>query len=143
MALPPKFCEAEKNCLKGLFTLNLLTLQIGTQEYTSVTGLYLKLMSLYYLHCCCWVTKSCPILWDPMSCSTLGFPLEFAQTQVHWADDTIQPPHPLSPSSPFALNLSQHQGLFKWVSSSYQVAKVLEFQLPYQSFQWIFKVDFL
>ena len=61
----------------------------------------------------------------------------------HWVGDTIQPSHPLlSPSSP-AFNLSQHQGLFKWVSSSHQVAKVLDFQLQYQSFQWIFRTDFL
>ena len=49
----------------------------------------------------------------------------------------------LRPSSPCAFNLSQHQGLFQWVSSSYQVAKVLELQLQHQSFQWIFRVDFL
>ena len=61
------------------------------------------------------------------------------QIHVHWVSDAIQPSHPLlSPSRP-ALNLSQHQGLFKWVSSSHQVAKVLEFQLQYQSFQWIFR----
>ena len=64
--------------------------------------------------------------------------LEFTQTYVHWVSDAIQPSHPLwSPSRP-AFNLSQHQGLFKWVSSSHQVAKVLEFQLQHQSFQWIF-----
>ena len=66
--------------------------------------------------------------------------LRLAQTQVHWVSDTIQPSHPLSIPS---LNLSQHQGLFKWVSSSHQVAKVLELQLPHQSFQWIFRTDFL
>ena len=54
-----------------------------------------------------------------------------------------QPSHPLSSPSPPALNLSQHQGLFQWVSSSHQVAKVLEFQLQHQSFQWIFRTDFL
>ena len=48
--------------------------------------------------------------------------------------------HPLSPPS---LNLAQHQGLFQWVGSSHQVAKILEFQLQYQLFQWIFRVDFL
>ena len=55
----------------------------------------------------------------------------------------IQPPHPLSSPSPHSFNLSQHQGLFKWVSSSHQVAKVLEFQLQHQSFQWILRTDFL
>ena len=69
-----------------------------------------------------------------MDCSTPGFPvhhqlLELAQTHVHWVTDAIQPSHPLSSPSPPAFNLSQHQGLFKWVSSSHQVAKVLEFQL--------------
>ena len=62
--------------------------------------------------------------------------LEFTQTHVHWVSDAIQPSHPLSAPSPPALNLSQHQRLFKWVSSSHQVAKVLEFQLQHQSFQW-------
>ena len=81
-------------------------------------------------------------LCDPIDCSKPGFPvlhhlLEFAQTHVHWVSDAIQPSHPLSPPSPSALNLSQHQGLFQWVSSSHQVAKVLELQLQHQSFQWI------
>ena len=71
-------------------------------------------------------------LW-PMDCSTPGLPvhhqlLEFTQTHVHWVGDAIQPSHPLSSPSPPALNPSQHQGLFQWVSSSHQVAKVLEFQ---------------
>ena len=69
--------------------------------------------------------------------------LESTQTHVHWVSDAIQPSCPLSYPSPPALNLSQHQGLFKWVSSSHQVAKVLEFQLQHQSFQWIFKTDCL
>ena len=58
--------------------------------------------------------------------------LEFSQTHV---SETIQPSHPLSSPSPPALNLSQHQGLFKQVSSSHQVAKVLEFQPQHQTFQ--------
>ena len=61
---------------------------------------------------------------------------ELTQTHVHWVSDAIQPSHPLSSPSPPALNLSQHQGLFRWVSSSNQVAKVLEFELQHQSFQW-------
>ena len=69
--------------------------------------------------------------------------LEFTQTHVHWVSDAIQPSHPLSPLSPPILNLSQEQGLVQWVSSSHQVAKVLEHQLLHQSFQWIFRVDFL
>ena len=75
-----------------------------------------------------------------------GFPVlhylpKFAQTHVHWVSDAIQPSHPLPSPSPFALNLFQFQGLFQWVSSSHQVAKVLELQC--QSLQWIFRVDFL
>ena len=61
----------------------------------------------------------------------------------HWLSDVIQPSHPLSSPSPLALNLSQHQGLFQWVSSSHQLAKVLELLLQHQSFQWIFRVDCL
>jgi len=93
------------------------------------------------------VTQLCLTLCDPMDCSLPGFPvhhqlLELAQTHVHWIGDIIQPSHPLSTPSP-AFNLSQHQGLFQWVSSSHQVAKVLKFQLQHQSFQWIFRTDFL
>ena len=77
-----------------------------------------------------------------MDCSTLGFHVrrqlpELAQTHVHWGGDAIQPSHPLSSPSPPTFNLSQHQGLFQWVSSLHHVAKVLEFQLQHQSFQWI------
>ena len=68
---------------------------------------------------------------------------EFTQTHVHWVSDAIEPFHPLSSPSPPALNLSQHQGLFQWVSSSHQVSKVLEFQLQRQSFQWTPRTDFL
>ena len=76
------------------------------------------------------VPQSCPTLCDPMNCSTPGLPVhhqlpELAQTHVHWVGDAIQPSHPLSLPSPPAFSLSQHQGLFKWVSSSYQVAKGL------------------
>ena len=94
------------------------------------------------------VAQSCLTLCDPMDCSMPGLPVhhqlpEFTQTHVHWASDAIQPSHPLLSPSPPTFNLSQHQGLFKWVSSSHQVARVLEFQLQHQSFQWIFRTDFL
>ena len=80
-------------------------------------------------------------LCDPKDCSTPGIHVhhqlpEFTQTHVHWVSDVIQPFHPLSSPSPPDFNLSQHQGLFKCVSSSHQVAKILEFQLQHQSFQW-------
>ena len=96
----------------------------------------------------CSVTQSCLTLCDPMDCRTPGFPVlscvpEFAQTHVHWVSDAIQPSHPLSSPSLPAFNLSQHQGHFKWVSSSHQVAKVLELQLQHQFFLWTFRTDFL
>ena len=80
--------------------------------------------------------QSCPTLCDPMDCSMQGLPVhhelpESTQTHVHWVSDAIQPSHPLSSPSPLAFNLSQHQGLLKWVSTSHQVAKVLEFQLQH------------
>ena len=79
-------------------------------------------------------------LCDPMDCSMPGFPVihylpEFAQTYVHWVHDAIKPSHSMSPPSPSALNLPQYQGLFQWVSSLHQVAKVLELQLQHQSFK--------
>ena len=94
------------------------------------------------------VTQSCPTLCDPMNCSTPGLPvhhrlLESTQTHVHWVGDAIQPSYPLSSPSPPVLNLSQHQSLFKWVSFSHQVAKVLEVQLQHQSFQWTPRTDLL
>ena len=73
---------------------------------------------------------------------------ESMQTHVHWVGDAIQPSYFLSSPSPAAVSLSQHQGLFKQVSSSYQVAKIWEFQLQHQSFQWtprsdLFRMDWL
>ena len=87
------------------------------------------------------VAQSCPTLCNPMNCSTPGLPVhhqlpEFIQTYVHQVGDAIQPSHPLSSPSPPAPNPSQHQGLFQWVNSLHVVAKVLEFQLQNQSFQW-------
>ena len=85
--------------------------------------------------------------WRPHH-SMLGLPVnhkfpEFTQTHAHWASDAIQPSHPLSTPSPPAPNPSQHQGHFQWVNSSHQVAKVLEFQLQHQSFQWTPRTDLL
>ena len=95
---------------------------------------------MYVLRCCCSVAQLCPILCDPMDYSTPGSPVhhqlpELAQTHVHRVSDAIQSFHSLS--SPPAFKISQHQGLFHWVSSLNQVAKVMEFQLQHQSFQWI------
>ena len=93
------------------------------------------------------VTQSCLTLCESMNRSTPSLPVhhqlpESTQTHVHWVGDAIQPSHPLSSPSP-SLNLSQHQGLFKWDSSLHQVAKVLEFQLQHQSFQWTPRTDLL
>ena len=94
------------------------------------------------------VVESCPTLCDPMNRSMPGLPLhqqlwESTQTHVHWVGDAIQPSHPLSSLSTPVLSLSQHQGLFQWVSSSHQIAKLLEFQLQHQSFQWTTRTDLL
>ena len=82
------------------------------------------------------IAQSCPTLCNSMNCSTPGCPihhqlLELTQTHIHWISDAIQPSHPLSSPSLPPFNLSQHQGLFKWVSSSHQVAKLLELQLQH------------
>jgi len=126
---PPRFCR--------IWPLSIIS---GT-----VFSLPKDLKFRFKLLCCfSSVAQSCLTLCDPMECSTPGFPvhhqlLEFTQTHVDWISDAIQPSHPLSSPSPPTLNLSHHQGLFQWVSSSHQVAKVSEFQLQHQSFQWIFQ----
>ena len=95
------------------------------------------------------VTQSILTPCDPIDCSIPGFPvhhqhLDLTQTHGHQVSDAIHHlSHPPSSPSPSTFNLSQHQGLFQWVSSSHQVASVLEFQLQHQPFQWIFRTDFL
>ena len=99
------------------------------------------------------ITQSCATLCNPMNRNTPGLPVhhqlpEITQTHVHRVSDAIQPSHPLLSPSPPAPNPSQHQGLFQRVNSSHEVAKVLEFQLQHQSFQWTprmisFKMDWL
>ena len=94
------------------------------------------------------VAYSCLILSNSMDFCIPGFLVhhqlsELAQTHIHWVGDAIQPPHHLLSPSPPAFNLFQHQGLFQGVSSSHQVAKILEFQLQHPSFQWIFRANFL
>ena len=108
-------------------------------------------LSTYKIHNKYWVssvTQLYPILCNPMDCSMPGISVHHqlpvsTQTHVHQVDDAIQPLHPVLSPSPPALNLSQHQGLFQWVRSSHQVAKVLEFQLQHQSFQWTPRTDLL
>ena len=94
------------------------------------------------------VNQSCPTLCDPMNHSNPSLPvhhqlLEFTKTHVHWVGDAIQPSRLMLSLSPPALNLSKYQGLFKWVSLSQQGAKVLEFRLQHQSFQWTPRTDLL
>ena len=110
------------------------------------------LSSIFYVICIGTVQFSSLLLlshvWLFVTPWTTGLPVhhqlpEFTQTHVHWVGDAIQPSHPLLSSSPPTFNLSQHQDLFKWVSSSHQVVKVLEFKLQHQSFQWIVRTYFL
>ena len=103
---------------------------------------------MYFVFFYCSVTTSCPTFCNPMDCSMPGFPIlhhlpEFLHTHVNRVDDTVQPSHPLLSPFPPTFSLSQHQGLFQWVSSLHQVTRVLEFQFQHQSFQWIFRDDFL
>ena len=105
----------------------------------------------YWLHSvqfCSVQSLLCLTLWDPTNHIMPGLPVhrqlpESTQTHVHRVGDAIQLSHPLSSPSPPALNLSQHQGLFKWVCFLHRVAKVLEFQLQHQSFQWTPRTDLL
>ena len=106
---------------------------------------------MFFFHCCSLqfssVIQSCLTLCDSMECSIPGLPiyhqlLELTQAHDHWVSDAIQPSHSLLSPSP-VFNHSQHQDIFKWVSSAHQVARVIEFQLQHQSFQWIFRTDFL
>ena len=122
-------------CLGGLERrVSLETYNLGQRGQ-----LFTSKYKFVYTHCCCCsVTKLCPTLCHPMNCSMPGFPVHHQLVElalVHWVGDAIQLSHPLSFSSPPAFNLSQHQGLFQWVNSSHEVARVLEFQLQHHSFQ--------
>ena len=114
--------------------------------YTSVSLTMLKPLTVF--SSVQLVAQSCPTLCDPMNRSIPGLPVhcqlpELTQTHIHRVSDAIQPSHPLSSPSPPAPNPSQHQSLFQWVNSSHEVAKVLEFQLQHQSFQWTPRTDLL
>ena len=96
-----------------------------------------------------WLLFSRPVMSDSlgpdalqhaMASLSLTISQNLPQVHVHCIGNAIQPSNPLMPSYPSALNLSQHRRLFQWVSSSYQVTKILEFQ--HQSFQLVFRVDF-
>ena len=132
--------SAENHCRRSLFHQGL-----GLHAlWSTMKNYFFKLCFIQFSS----VAQSCPTLCHLMDCSMLGLPVhhqlpEFTQTHVHWVSDAIQPSHPLSSPSPAAFSLSQHQGLFQRISSSHQVTKGLEFQLQHQSFQWIFRTDFL
>ena len=117
----------------------------------SLSGMKITVATIRHIYQFSSAQFSCSVvsnsLW-PHEPQMAGLPVhhqlpEFTQTHIHWVGDAIQPSHPLSSPSPPALNISQHQGLFKRVSSSHQVAKVLEFQLQHQSFQWTLRTDLL
>ena len=118
-------------------------------KFKYILNLFPGTWSLHYLFSSAQFSQqSCPTFFNPMDYSTPGFPVhhqlpELVQTHVACIGDAIQPSHPLSSPSPPTFKLSQHQDLFQRISSSHQVARVLEFQLQHQSFQWIFRTDFL
>ena len=121
--------------LQGIFPIQ------GSNMWLTQSILSLQFSSAQFSHS---VVSIC----DSMNCSMPGLPVhqqlpEFTKTHVPWISDIIRRSHSLSLPSLPAFNLSQHQGLFKWDSSSHQVAKVLEFQLQHQSFQWTPRTDLL
>ena len=130
----------------GMFTPYRLGGKPGRVQETSQSWVQVPLVPSALLQFSS-VAQACLTLCDPMNHRTPGLPVhhqlpQSTKTHVHWVGDAIQPSHPLSSPAPPALNLSQHQGLFKWVSSLHQVAKVLEFQLQHQSFQWTPRTEF-
>ena len=133
------------------FVIFLLSLMIATLVRKALilkSSKFCCVVLLWILSSVSSVTQLCPTLCNPMNRSTPGLLvhhqfLEFTQTHVHRGGDAIQPSYPLSSPSPPAPNPSQHQGLFQWVNSSHEVAKVLEFQLQHQSFQWTPRTDLL
>ena len=140
--------EKGKRKTSKIYLMHLMPLNctLKVSWYMFITHrLYIYIYIYIYMYQFSSVAQSYPTLYDPMDCSTPGLPVhhqlpELTKTHVHRESDANQPSPPLSSPSPPAFNLSQHQGLFKWVSSSHQVAKVLEFQ--HQSFQYSGLVSF-
>jgi len=118
------------------FLLNLLKFDSWSRSWSVLIFFLLLLFSHSVVSNSLW-----PHGLQPSRFPVLCHLLELAQTHVHWLGDAIQPSHSLLSPSPPAFNISQHQGLFQWVCSWHQVAKVLEFQLQHQSFQWTFRID--
>ena len=144
-----KVTEQSQNfeCCSVLFKILLTWLLIYFHPRS--TSFKPQVICLYMLiYCCFSVTQSCPTLCDPMNRSTPGlavlhYLMEFTQTHVHPVSDAIQPPHPLLPASPLALNLSQHQGLLQWVGSFIRWPKYSSFTFNISPYKWIFRVDLL
>ena len=115
--------------------------------YVAASGLSCSIQNILNCGiCCCSVTQSCPVLCDPMDCSTPGFSVHHQLPELLVSIESVLPSNHLILCHPLLLLPSifpQHQGLFQWVSFLHQVAKGLEFQLQHQSFQWIFMTDFL
>ena len=150
--LPPRHWNATAFCFVSWY------FQGGSSSYFLKNFYWSVVTWLCHVTFCCtakWISYTYVVvvqslsrvpLFDPTNCSMPGFPvlhylLQSDQTLVRWVSDAMPPPPPLSPSSPLALNLSQYQGLFQWVSPLCQVAKVLELQLQHSFFQWMFRVD--
>ena len=134
----PFYCPMDAYKCQGLVTLQ-ASFSKPLSKVVKCCSCYRKKFFVQSLSCVfLFVTPSTAARQASLSLTISQSSLKFMPI---WISDAIQPSHPLPPSSPFALNLSQHQGLFQWVSSSYQRAKGLEFQ--HQSFQWIFRTDFL
>ena len=114
----------------------ILTILSSTCHYMNMP----EFQCIWYIsHCCFSVAQSFLTLCDPMDCSMSGLPvphhlLEFAQVHVHGISDAIWPSYPLTPTSPSASSLSQHQGLFQWVRCFHQKTKILEFQLLHHDY---------
>ena len=144
---PPQY-----SCLENLMDrgTRLATVYGVTKSWTRLIWLSIHITSNHKEAANRRLVQSLNRVWlcDSMDGSTPGFSVhhqlpELAQIHVHRVSDAIQPPHPLSSISLPAFNLSQCQGLFQWISSLHQVAKVLELQPQHQSFQWILRTDFL
>ena len=128
-----KFCQKSKWTWKQIVSQSSHQIRAQTCLYCSFKFSSVQLLSQVQL----FVTPWTPACQASLSITDSQSLLKFLSS------DVIQPSHPMSSPSPPAFNLSQHQGLFQWISSSHQVDKVLEFQLQHQSFQWIFRTDFL
>ena len=143
--------EVAQSCLRNLPGSSVHgILQARVLEWGAIAFSDIYIYTYIYLCLCillCLVVQLCLTLSNPMHWSMPGFPVlhylsEFAEIYVHWVSDAIQPSHPLLPS--FLSSIFPSIRVFsQWVSSLHQVAKVLEFKFQHQSFQWIFRTDFL